>query len=692
METRSPISPENAAGPFSFKIGEEGFGFDGGFTEGEFTGMIRGADGKEFAGLVENLGGGRYKVEDWEGGRIIESPAEALAAAAVETSVGGLEDAAAEVAMEAAPAAVAGPTPEQVAEDIERTRMGMAAPPDEEVRAAAEEPAAEEAFQPPAPALGPQEVSMPEPSQAPLPEPAPQPEIVAAPAEVGRPATATEARQEFDKEFKDVDARFRQAKYEAERKDGLEKQVQQLRAEAEKARKSVDRLRNKDRIAKAISEEGRLVTEAKKLEGQAAAINALGQDQIRAIEDRRQRVLGLIQEVGRWENLMRNPALIEEYRGLDGGMQEDLTAVDRLFGSGNPGDQAVLDPARKRIESRMQARRAEIEAMFPRRFMELAGMAPRQDLGDAAVDYTLDRDLIERYYQFADQFYAELMGQPQAVQPEMPVAPEPIAPPEPVIEPVIEPTAEPTVEATEAVPTETLGPGVAAYPEEVTVPPTPIEEAAPEPVEASVEAPMPGGVAVDGTERARAGAAVPVQAPVEAPPPEEAVEAPAPAEAAAETLGQIQERAERRRNNFADAVAQLEEAYIDNSGTQAERVGRVVERVRGIILAGLELAEEGGAAQEVVMTVLGKLNNEQNRRLVQAAVGQAPEQVEQAVGNTLRARGAFGPDGKPKSRKELEDAGLVGLIELLLQLGMSFTDASINAVITEVQSATGAGR
>ena len=131
---------------------------------------------------------------------------------------------------------------------------------------------------------------------------------------------------------------------------------------------------------------------------------------------------------------------------------------------------------------------------------------------------------------------------------------------------------------------------------------------------------------------------------------------------------------------------------MDTSGTKEERVGKVVDGVRGMILAGLELAEEGGAAQEVVMNVLGRLNNEPNRRLVQAAAGQAPEQIEQAVANTLRARGAFEPDGKPKSRKELEDAGLVGLIELLFQLGMSFTDASVNAVITEVQSATGAGR
>lgn len=179
-----------------------------------------------------------------------------------------------------------------------------------------------------------------------------------------------------------------------------------------------------------------------------------------------------------------------------------------------------------------------------------------------------------------------------------------------------------------------------------------------------------------------------------------AKKAPSPAETAAETpaqpevelLDQIRERAENRKNNFASAVAQLEGAYMDTAGTKNERVGRVVEGVREMILAGLELAEEGGPAQEVVMNVLGRLNNEQNRPLVRAAAGQAPEQVDRAVGEMLQARGAFGPDGKPKSRKELENSGLVGLIELLLELGMSFTDASVNAVITEVQSATGAGR
>ncbi len=104
MEETSQFSPENSGGQFSFKVGEEGFGFDGGFTDGRFAGVIRGTDGKEFTGLVEDLGDGRYRIEDWDGDRIIEPAAEAAAevpATAAEMPV-GLEEAAAAVAMEAA--------------------------------------------------------------------------------------------------------------------------------------------------------------------------------------------------------------------------------------------------------------------------------------------------------------------------------------------------------------------------------------------------------------------------------------------------------------------------------------------------------------------------------------------------------------------------------------------------------------
>src|SRR3990167_4508252 len=100
MSEATLFSPEGVDDSFSFQIGENKFGFKGGLTKGKFSGNIRGEDGQEFAGFVEDLGGGRYRVEDWESGRMFEPSSEQPAPVMAE-ALPGLADATAVVAMEA---------------------------------------------------------------------------------------------------------------------------------------------------------------------------------------------------------------------------------------------------------------------------------------------------------------------------------------------------------------------------------------------------------------------------------------------------------------------------------------------------------------------------------------------------------------------------------------------------------------
>lgn len=221
------------------------------------------------------------------------------------------------------------------------------------------------------------------------------------------------------------------------------------------------------------------------------------------------------------------------------------------------------------------------------------------------------------------------------------------------------------------------------------------EEVAPPPMEAPVEAPMPGGVVVDAAEQARAAAAMPADAAemdehffgqtaeeIEAEKVRQRAElaaqtVPMP-EATAETPEQ---RAERRKQGFAGAFAELDHARGDTSGTEREQIVRLAEAYNQAIGAAMEFMEEGDVAKNVVKGFLaGALGTSTGQKLTEVAVRSRMDEA--------------GVTGAPvgEKKKKLEEAGLLGLLELLLELGMNFTDKTIGAVVTEVQSATGGGR
>jgi hypothetical protein len=140
-------------------------------------------------------------------------------------------------------------------------------------------------------------------------------------------------------------------------------------------------------------------------------------------------------------------------------------------------------------------------------------------------------------------------------------------------------------------------------------------------------------------------------------------------------------RFEARRVGFAGAVAGLDLARGDNSGTEGEQRVRLAEAYNQAIGAAMELMEEGETAKEVVKGFFaGALGTSGGRKLTEVAVRSRMDEA--------------GVTGAPagEKKKKLEQAGLLGLLELLLELGMSFTDKTIGAVVSEVQSATGGGR
>lgn len=138
---------------------------------------------------------------------------------------------------------------------------------------------------------------------------------------------------------------------------------------------------------------------------------------------------------------------------------------------------------------------------------------------------------------------------------------------------------------------------------------------------------------------------------------------------------------ERRKQGFAGALAELDKARNDTSGTEGEQKVRLAEAYNQAIGSAMEFMEEGEAAKEVVKGFFaGALGTPGGRKLTEIAVRSRMDET-----------GVTGaPTGEKK--KKLEQAGLLGLLELLLELGMNFTDKTIGAVITEVQSATGGGK
>ena len=501
MSENTLFSPEGVDESFSFQIGENKFGFKGGLTEGKFSGIIQGTDGQEFAGLVEDLGGGRYKVEDWESGRMFEPLNEQPAPAMADMPVGGLEDATALVAMEAAA--------------VEQTVV--------EPQSVPEKPIVEIVTELPTVVAEATPVKEPEPAieavQLPVSEPpalAPEPEQIQ--IQESKSGDSTEKSSTHPtisnavNHLQEIRREVAPQAEEAKRLLAVEAEARNLRQQAENARGSLNRLRNKDRISEKIAEEGALIRQAKELEDKVGV--ARSQDKYKEMDEhkawrleaRRDATIALETDLKQWEAVMKNPEDFNFYRQIFEKWQKERGKAGNLTGQVDQKFRPLLD---------------EFEQRLPRRLLDLAGLAnPRPEGGQKGVD----DDIWAIYNQATSQLYSELGGQPAATA-ELPVAPVPDLLPEQVVtepvaeittEPIVEEPAEPVVEVT---PQPVVEPAPAAMEEnltEVTVPAAAEETAPPEPIEAPVETPLPGDrgqVVVDAEEQARV-AEMPVQAPM----------------------------------------------------------------------------------------------------------------------------------------------------------------------------------
>lgn len=780
MSESQPItfSAENTPQGFSIEGDGKRFSLDEGedLTDGkegkEFGGFINliGADGKteRFPGGIYDQGdhwqvlkfdgdGGEYLIPKAGGApEVKQEAAEGVGPQPAEIPVGGLEDAAALAAIDAAPVA-------EAELPVEVVNMASVKEP----VAGAAQPSASEPL-------------APEPEQNPVS--ASKSEDSTELSSVHPTIRNTVSR------LQEIRREVAPQVEEAKRLLAVETEAKNLRRQAEKVRGSINRLRNKDRISEKIAEEGALIRQAKELEDKVGI--ARSQDKYKEMDEhkawrleaRKDATIALEADLKQWEAVMKNPSDFNFYRQVFEKWQQE---------GGNAGSLV------SRVDQEFRPILDRFEQRLPRRLLELAGFVdPRPEGGQKGVD----DDIWAIYNQATNQLYLELVGQPAAAA-ELPAAPEAALPAEEVAAEGVVPEAE----AIEGQPVEVVAPSA---PEETAAPAAPVEAAeagaatggltgyqllegeqkdnrllgrfrdpsgqvwegivtmgpdgkvtikgavaeetgAPEPI----EAPMPGGVVVDVAEQARAAAAKPAEEPgprvalnlsgdkpslkidkaevgfgtvdglrrsleeqaaggtmIPNLSPEEAnevlerlnamqqsasitvpmpdtsgagipaapAEAPAQPEAAAETPEQ---RTERRKRGFAGALAELDRARSDTSGTEGEQRVRLAEAYNQAIGAATEFMEEGDVARGAVKGFLaGALGTPDGRKLTEIVVGDRLDQA--GVTNA--------PAGEKK--KKLEEAGLLGLLELLLELGMSFTDKSIGAVVAEVQTATGAGR
>jgi hypothetical protein len=139
------------------------------------------------------------------------------------------------------------------------------------------------------------------------------------------------------------------------------------------------------------------------------------------------------------------------------------------------------------------------------------------------------------------------------------------------------------------------------------------------------------------------------------------------------------QRLERRKQGFSEAFAKLELARKDENGTEEEQMIRLAESFNQVIGAGIELMREGDAAKEVV------------KEFLRVALGTSSGEklTEVSVKSRLGDAGVLGAMTPEDRKKKLEEAGLLGFLELLIEMGMGFADKTIETIVGEVQSATG---
>lgn len=662
-----PIDSMEGPSTASVDVGGK-YRFEGGFSEGGFVGEIQDAAGNAFQGMIEDLGGGKYKVTHFDEQGLVEEFGGEGGVAAVEASGAVEVPAALEPAIATA----------------------------EEMLAAAAETAIP--LVEPAPALA---------EALPLPaglETGPQ-----------TPGSLDDFSRAMDNQFSEVDARLRGETYNAQVKSKADKEIADLEARANEIASRRNRLRKNESRVNSRADEARLRQRAVDLKRQFASITPLDESQLRSIQERRDTIVFIQAEVKKWRTILADSSSLHEYQRLPGQMQEELSQVDRLFGGDSPEDQAVRRVARDRVESRTKARMTQISAGLPQRLLQLAGLAQKWEVDD----YTPDHDLwvghaesnTPGYFPLADQLYAELMGGTRLVSPEpLPVSAlePPVVEPSPPVEPL--PVPAPMTE----------------LPADLTPPPMPAEEPLP-PIEVTEQAPEvlpappPGDLFPfpDQTPSAPVEASLPL---VEPPPPPveppaavgaesippppvatvefpehppswivpEGVEQPAAPEPAAEAVPEDpRAKAERRVADYRNSWVALRGAFADQSGTAVDQEQRVVRATAAMLAAGSELEQEGEMGKQLVKESLaGPLGSPEGRTIIQAAVKELFTQS-----------GVFDAEGNPKKKEELEQmrkegrlGGILGILEVLLELGMSFTDTAIGTVVEGVKETTGAAR
>ena len=657
-EVRS-VTPEAVASSLEFQIGNQGFRVGGELTDGRYTGEIGLLDGRSFTGIVEKRADGGWKVENWESGENFESPSAEIAEAALSESqvdpVVNLENA---TVLAVADSAVLVQEPQLAAVEV--------------------------------PEIAVMEVSAPAPVAVEVPKPAG--ESVSVPSSTPVERAPVESRQMITNLQRDM-----QNVYKPLRATRLWKQAEGIRADIAsgkggvKVRKELmakmDDLRDKarelhpgiEKMNQASRSELSKKTTPLSAEGPAEAIKMAN------LKHREDMAVQYEQELQKWEDILNNPAGFEEYRTKAAEIESKRAAARTLYS--DESDSKLLAQALARVDQRGNSQLSELRGRFPQRLLELAGLvsAETPTLEQAQSDV----DLRLAYNRAAQQLYAELMGQqaPMAVLPAeeapMPVVEENPAPvvvevpseevvtePQPVVEAAEEPVAESAVPVSGNVVVAEPAPEVMASAAEVSAA-VPVAEAEPTALnfgtsEEELE-----------EERARQRAALAQNTIAEA-------QAPVPAEAEAavpivnpETPDQ---RLERRKLGFSKAFAKLEMARNDQAGTDEEQMVRLAESFNEVIGAGIELMQEGDAAKEVVREFLK----------VALATRSGEKLTEVSVKSRLEDAGALLPGMTPEDRKKkLEEAGLMGFLELLIELGMSFADKTIEAIVGEVQSATG---
>ena len=664
MSENISVTPDAIVDSLSFQIGDQGFRVGGELTDGRYTGEIGLLDGRSFTGIVEKRADGGWKVENWESGENFESPSAEIAEAALSESqvdpVVNLENA---TVLAVADSAVPVQEPQLAAVEV--------------------------------PEIAVMEVSAPAPVAVEVPEPAV--ESISVPSSTPVERAPVESRQMITNLQRDM-----QNVYKPLRAARLWKQAEGIRADIAsgkggvKVRKELmakmDDLRDKarelhpgiEKMNQTSRSELSKKTTPLSAEGPAEAIKMAN------LKHREDMAVRYEQELGKWEAVLNNPAGFEAYRTKAAEIESKRTAARTLYS--DESDSKLLAQALTRVDQRGNSQLSELRGRFPQRLLELAGLvsAETPTLEQAQSDV----DLRLAYNRAAQQLYAELMGQqaPVAVLPaeEAPtpvveLAPEQVVElpsvevidtPQPVVESAGQETSEPEATTIEIPLTESLDPNTPAWLQANLASIPPVEPLVP----AASVAPVTEPVAI--TEEHRVPIVTPSAAEAITVIPTEAAPAPetsASVEVSVANPETSDERLERRKQGFSKAFAKLEMARNDQAGTDEEQMVRLAESFNEVIGAGIELMQEGDAAKEVVREFLK----------VALATRSGEKLTEVSVKSRLEDAGALQAATAEERKKKLEEAGLLGFIELLIEMGMSFTDKAIGAIVGEVQSATG---